>query len=151
MGSRRKSFREKLGTPRERVVKRTEKGVMLVPKPTDVDEVMRRVEWGKVTTVKHIGAYLARRFGADYTCPMTLGIFIKIAAYAAEEDFAEGREDITPYWRTLKSDGSLNPKYPGGVEAQAQRLSAEGHEIIPGKGKKPPKVKDFEKKLQMLE
>jgi len=59
----------------------------------------------------------------------------------------EGKKDITPYWRTLKSKGELNEKYPGGVEAQAARLKEEGHTIEPGKGKKPPKVKDFEKAL----
>jgi hypothetical protein len=59
----------------------------------------------------------------------------------------EGKKDITPYWRTLKVGGVLNEKYPGGVEAQAARLQAEGHSIEPAKGKKPPRVKDFEKAL----
>jgi len=59
----------------------------------------------------------------------------------------EGKKDTTPYWRTIKSGGELNEKYPGGVEAQAEKLQKEGHTIIPGKGKKPPKVKDWEKKL----
>jgi len=47
----------------------------------------------------------------------------------------------------LKADGSLNPKYPGGVKGQAARLKKEGHKITPAKGKKPPKVQDFEKTL----
>ncbi len=59
----------------------------------------------------------------------------------------DGKTDITAYWRTLKSKGELNEKYPGGVEAQSARLRAEGHTIEPAKGKKPPKVKDFEKAL----
>jgi hypothetical protein len=59
----------------------------------------------------------------------------------------EGKKDITPYWRTLKVGGALNEKYPGGVEAQAVRLKAEGHTIELGKDKKPRKVKDFEKKM----
>jgi hypothetical protein len=78
---------------------------------------------------------------------MGTGIFAAIAARAAEEDLAEGRKDITPYWRTLKVGGQLNEKYPGGVEAQSARLKAEGHTIELGKDKKPRKVKDFEKKL----
>jgi len=41
----------------------------------------------------------------------------------------------------------LNPKFPGGVIAQAARLREEGHKIICGKGKKQPKVQDFEKSL----
>ncbi|MFC2071527.1 hypothetical protein ACFLUU_02255 [Chloroflexota bacterium] len=59
----------------------------------------------------------------------------------------EGKEDITPYWRTIKSKGELNEKYPGGVEAQATYLSEEGHTILLGKSQKPRKVKDFEKAL----
>jgi hypothetical protein len=43
--------------------------------------------------------------------------------------------------------GALNEKYPGGVEAQAAHLKAEGHTIEMGKDKKPRKVKDFEKAL----
>ena len=78
---------------------------------------------------------------------MTTGIFAGIAARAAEEMATEGKKEITPYWRTLKSKGELNEKYPGGVEAQAARLEEEGHTIELGKGNKPRKVKDFEKAL----
>ncbi len=78
---------------------------------------------------------------------MTTGIFAGIAARAAEEDAAEGKKDITPYWRTLKSKGELNEKYPGGVEAQAARLREEGHAIELDKNNKPRKVKDFEEAL----
>jgi len=66
---------------------------------------------------------------------------------AAEEDHQNGKKRITPYWRVVKNDGSLNPKFPGGVKEQAARLKEEGHKIISGKGKKPPKVQDFEKSL----
>ena len=71
-----------------------------------------------------------------------------MAARAAEEDRTEGRTEITPYWRTIKSKGELNEKYPGGVEAQAERLGGEGHEIEADRNRKPKKVKDFEKYLQ---
>jgi hypothetical protein len=70
-----------------------------------------------------------------------------MAARAAEEDAAEGKKDITPYWRTLKGKGELNEKYPGGVEAQAKHLKAEGHTIEPDKTGKPKRVKDWEGKL----
>ena len=78
---------------------------------------------------------------------MGTGIFVGISARAAEEDAAEGKEDITPYWRTVKAGGKLNEKFPGGAETQAERLTAEGHEIEPGRGKQPPTVKDYEKAL----
>jgi hypothetical protein len=70
-----------------------------------------------------------------------------MAARAAEEDAAEGKKDVTPYWRTIKSKGELNEKYPNGVEAQAKHLKTEGHSIIPDRSGKPKKVKDFEKAL----
>ncbi len=78
---------------------------------------------------------------------MGTGIFAAIAARAAEEDAAEGKKEITPWWRTVKVGGALNEKYPGGVEAQAGHLKPEGHEIVCGKDGRPKKVKDFENKL----
>jgi hypothetical protein len=78
---------------------------------------------------------------------MGTGIFIAIAARAAGEDEEKGRKDITPYWRTLKGKGELNEKYPGGVDAQAKKLKAEGHEIEMDKAGKPKRVKGWEKKL----
>jgi alkylated DNA nucleotide flippase Atl1 len=81
---------------------------------------------------------------------MTTGIFLRIVAEVAEEDFKSGKEKVTPYWRILKSGGSLNLKFPGGARTQAARLQEEGHSIEPGRGKKPPRVKNFEKSLQNL-
>ena len=78
------------------------------------------------------------------------GILMRIVAETAEEDLREGREEITPYWRVIKPDGSLNEKFPGGVEAQAVHLREEEHIIELGKGKKAPRVKEFEKSLQTL-
>lgn len=70
--------------------------------------------------------YLARMSGADFTEPITAGIFVSIAAWAGYQR----TEDETPWWRTLKANGELNPKYPGGVKAQKEKLEAEGHTVI---------------------
>lgn len=70
-----------------------------------------------------------------------------MAARAAEEDAAAGKNDFTPYWRTLKGKGELNEKYPGGLETQAKHLKTEGHTIEMNKAGKPKRVKDWEKKL----
>lgn len=130
--------------------KRFGMGKMLIPRPLDVDALMRKIQKGKLATVNQIREWLAKDSNVDTTCPLTTGIFIRIATEAAEEDLGRGEEKITPYWRVLKADGRLNEKFPGGVEAQAARLRGEGHSIEPGKGKKPPRVKDFEKSLQRL-
>jgi alkylated DNA nucleotide flippase Atl1 len=156
MAKLKKSWREKLaddkGNPK--VVEITGKmstrwgtGTVVIPAPREVDEIMRSVPRGKLTTINQIRARLAKKHDASIGCPITTGIFAWVAAHAAEEDAAEGKKDITPYWRTLKVGGELNPKYPGGINAQAEHLKEEGHTIEPSKGKKPPKVKDFEKVL----
>ena len=152
----RKSWREKLhdskDLPRvieinDKMSKRWGTGTCVIPAPIEVDEIMRSVPKGRLITINKIRESLARKHGASIGCPITTGIFCNIAARAAEEDASEGGKGITPYWRTLKSKGELNEKYPGGVEAQAARLQSEGHTVEPGRGKKPPIVKDFEKAL----
>jgi hypothetical protein len=125
-------------------------GKMLIPRPLDVDALIRKVEKGKLVTQAQIRERLARDFGVDVTCPITTGIFVRIAAEATEEDLRDGKKLVTPYWRVIKKGGNLNPKFPGGIEAQAARLKEEGHIILVSKGKKPPKVKDFEKHLQTI-
>ena len=115
--------------------------------PVDYDRVMRLVPPGKLLTVGQIRDYFARRSGADFTEPITAGVFVSIAAWAS----AQRGGDETPYWRTLKAGGALNPKYPGGIEAQRQRLEAEGHTILQ-KGRRNLRyvVKDYEKFLFSL-
>ena len=120
--------------------KRYGAGTMVIPSPREVNAFIRTVPEGSVITITQIREFLAGKHAADAACPLTTGIFIRIAAEAAEEDAASGKTKITPYWRVVKDDGSLNPKFPGGVERQAERLRAEGHRIVPGRGKRPPRV-----------
>ncbi|MEW6034509.1 MAG: MGMT family protein [Chloroflexota bacterium] len=147
---KRKSPREKLEQEQERRLVDTDKGRMLVPKPLDVDAVMRRIGEGKLVTVTQVRERLAREYGADFTCPLTTGIFMRIAAEAAEEDLEAGRTPVTPYWRVVGTDGRLNEKFPGGAELQAARLKEEGHRVLVGRGKSSLRVGDFESCLQEL-
>ena len=116
--------------------------------PMDYDLVMRRVPPGKVLTVGAIRDHFARQAGADFTEPITAGIFVSIAAWASHQR----TEDKTPYWRTLKAKGELNEKYPGGALAQKGQLEAEGHTIVQ-RGRKHIRyyVKDYEAVLFELE
>lgn len=112
--------------------------------PIDYDKIMKTVPYGQVITVGMIRDYFAKENDADFTDPITAGIFTSIAAWAS----SQRNEDETPYWRTLKAGGELNPKYPGGIEAQKNKLESEGHCIIQ-KGRTNIKyyVKDYEKAL----
>lgn len=109
--------------------------------PIAYDEVMKKIPYGKVITVGKIREFFAKENGADFTEPITAGIFVSIAAWASYQRL----EDKTPYWRTLKANGELNEKYPGGTRKQKEKLEAEGHIIIQ-KGRKNIRyyVKDYE-------
>jgi len=142
--AKKKTWREKLandqGLPKvepitEKMSQRWGTGTVVIPAPRKVDAIMKQVPPGKLITINEIRQILAAKHGASIGCPITTGIFAWVAAHAAEEEAAVGGTNVTPYWRTLKSDGSLNEKYPGGVELQAAKLKAEGHRVIQ-KGKK---------------
>lgn len=115
--------------------------------PVDYDRIMKQVPMGRVITVGKIREYFARINDADFTEPITAGIFVSIAAWASHQR----SDNKTPYWRTLKANGELNEKYPGGIKAQKEKLEAEGHSIIQ-RGRKNIRyyVKDYEKVLYDL-
>jgi len=155
--SKRKSWCEKLKNNRglpvvetitDKMSKRWGTGTVVIPAPMEVDEIMRGVPQGKLTTINEIRAALAKKHGATIGCPITTGIFAWIAAHAAEEQRQLGEKDTTPYWRTLKTGGILNEKYPSGVEAQKKLLEKEGHRVLQ-KGKQYVVV-DYEKSLAKI-
>ena len=152
--AKRKSWREKLNDSKDlpkvgkimgKMTTRWGTGTMAIPAPIEVDAIMRRVPKGKLITINEIRAVVAKKHRASIGCPITTGIFAWIAAHAAEEASAEGVKRITPYWRTLKTGGELNAKYPGGIEGLKQKLEAEGHQVVP-KGKRWL-VAGYEKRL----
>jgi len=125
--------------PLRKMGAKTGNSVVIAP-PLSVDAIMKSVPLGKLITLEGICRELARRYNTEYCCTLTTGIFVTIAANAAEET-----KGNNPYWRTLKNNGELNPKYPGGTEKQREMLEKEGHVII-NKGKKMF-VKDFAHRL----
>ena len=74
MAKLRKSWQEKLADdkdlPRvveidERMSKRWGTGTCVIPAPREVDEIMRRVPLGRLTTINEIRAFLAHKHGAS--------------------------------------------------------------------------------------
>lgn len=128
----------------EKTIKKYGGTRMLLAPPLYYEKLMRKVSKGNLITAGQIREFLAKENNADFTCPLTAGIFINIVAWASYQR----KEDITPYWRTLKTNGELNNKYPEGVELQKRLLEEEGHTIIQKESKYY--VKDFESKLIKL-
>src|SRR5688572_16286629 len=137
----RTSWRSKLEKPQERAVcplppKMREKlgdGTLLIPTPLDVDAAVREIPRGTLISMSRLRQTLAQSHGATTACPLCTGIFLRIAAEAAEEDLTSGKKTITPWWRVVDDNGALKPKLPGGGKLQAKRLRREGHRISPGK------------------
>jgi len=155
--SKKKSWCEKLkddkGLPQVQKItakmsKRWGTGTVVIPAPMEVNEIMKKVPKGKLVTINDIRVALAKKHGATIGCPITTGIFAWIAANAAEEQKQQGEKDLTPYWRTLKTGGEINEKYPGGVEGQKKLLEKEGHKVVQ-KGKKYI-VFNYEKSLVQI-
>ena len=153
--SKRKTWKEKLHDskdfPRVQPIEEHQEkmwgeGTIVIAKPIEVDEIMKKIPKGKLITINKIREILAEKHGATIACPITTGIFARIAAGAAEEDLQQGKKRITPYWRTLKAGGVVNEKYPGGIQKQIEFLELEGHTVIP-KGKSSFRVLNYEKYL----
>ena len=165
MGNNKKTWREKLadkeGLPKTLELKKNfpcynalhkigvEAGeTVILVNPSEVVEVMRQVPIGKLITIVEICKKIAYDHNVEGCCSLTSGIFIMTAANAAEEALKEGKELEIPYWRTLKADGFLNSKFPGGEEAHRELLEGEGHMIV--RRGSHYKVVDFEEKLVKL-
>jgi len=165
MGYRKKTWHEKLadkeGLPKVLKLQKTfpcynaahnmgvEEGELVVlVNPSEVVALMKRVPRGKLITIVEICKALAKQHRVKGCCSLTTGIFIMTAANAAEEAADAGKPLRLPFWRTLKADGTLNEKYPGGALAQKKLLEQEGFTVI-SKGKKFM-VKDFKKYIMSI-
>ncbi len=155
----RKTFKEKLHNKKDllpeikpvncqKLIDKYGNGNMVIPAPLEIDGIMKQVPENMLITTEQIRDFFNEKYDAVYTCPLCTGIFCKLVAFAAEEDKAEGIQHTTPYWRTLKSKGEINEKFPGGIEQQIELLTKEGHRIFK-KGKKYF-VQDFKDVLYVI-
>ncbi len=135
----------KVGVIPEKLEKSWGAGTFVIAAPREVDALMKRVRKGRLITIDSLRRALAQKHGTTTACPITTGIFAWIAAHAAAESAAAGGKRSTPYWRTLKGRGELNPKHPGGVAELRRLLEEEGHTVMQ-KGSRWF-VRDFERKL----
>jgi hypothetical protein len=99
---------------------------LAIPSPLEVFSLIRKLPRGKIATTSSLQSAVARKHSAEMGCPVTTEIFVWISAHASEELETKHAGTGAPYWRVVKSDGSLNPKFPGRAERQAERPAREG-------------------------
>ena len=128
-----KTWQEKYDNGREPVVKTLEKSwlgnpagsKMLISTPTEISEIINKIPVGKTKTVNEIKKDLAKKHRADFTCPLTTGIFLKIIAELNFEKLQNGEKDITPFWRVIDPTSKLAQKLSFGADFVAQQRDKE--------------------------
>lgn len=101
-------------------------GMMLIPTPMQVDDYIRAIPKGVSKTQQDMGAELAAEAGADVTCPMCTGIFVRISAEAAHEEMVAGKKMVTPFWRIIPPEANVRKKLTFGEAIVDEMRKSEG-------------------------
>jgi hypothetical protein len=131
-----KTWAEKMNDGREPVVEVVDKAFagiekgskMLIPTTKVVDAYIRNIPKGSATTLQQMREDLAIEYNADATCPLTSGIFLRIAAENAYDEYQNGKplNKITPFWRIVNSKSPTVKKLACGVEFVVEMREKEG-------------------------
>jgi hypothetical protein len=91
---------------------------MLISSPQELDDFIRKIPKGKTIEPAAIRDSLAKKYKADATCPVSTGIFLRIVAEAALEEYAQGNSitQITPFWRVIDCSSPLGKKLSVGAD-----------------------------------
>ncbi|MDQ3655839.1 MAG: hypothetical protein M3457_12265 [Chloroflexota bacterium] len=76
---------------------------MLYPSARMVDDAIRAIPDGPGISPRELRALLANQYDAEYTCPVTTTMMLRIVAEAANEAHERGVPlgEVTPVWRVL--------------------------------------------------
>jgi hypothetical protein len=131
-----KTWLQKFNIDRQPVVEITDKtfadipkgSKMLIATPKVVDEYIRQIPKGHHTSLQQMRKDLAAEFGAEYSCPITSGIFLRIASELAYEQYQNGTllKKITPFWRMIDKKAPLSKKLSFGYDFVAEQRKKEG-------------------------
>ena len=130
-----KSWLDKLNENKEPIIKRIDIDFadipsgsnMLIATPKIIDKYIQEIGVGKCINMKTLRKDLAIAHNADYTCPVTTGIFLRIVAEANYEKLQQGIrfEDITPFWRVIEPNSALAKKLTFGQDFLLEQIEKE--------------------------
>lgn len=139
MAYKRKTWQEKMLNGREPVVERIDKdfadipagATMLIATPEIVAAYIKNIPEGHTTTLQQMRKDLAAEYNAQYSCPITSGIFLRIVAEAAYEQYEKGTpvSKITPFWRMIDSKSPTAKKLSFGMDFVKEQRKKEGVSI----------------------
>jgi hypothetical protein len=104
---------------------------MLIATPKIIDEYVRHIPKGKSGSLATMRKDLANEYGADYTCPVTSGIFLRIVSEAAHEQIENGTplSKVAPFWRVVDEKSALNKKLSFGESFVKKLRKSEGIQL----------------------
>jgi hypothetical protein len=132
-----KTWTDKVNDPTKKyIVKKVEKDFadipagakMLISTPKIIDDYVRQIPKGKSGSLATMRKDLAIEYGAEYTCPVTSGIFLRIVSEAAHEQIEKGTplNKVAPFWRVIDEKSALNKKLSFGQNFVKQQRKKEG-------------------------
>ena len=134
--AKRKTWKEKLNDGRQPHIDTSDKdfaGIkagqkMLIPTPKLIDNYIRQIPKGKFVDTATLRKDIAIEHGAEVTCPLTTGIFLRIVAEAAYEEHTVGEplNKITPFWRVVDEKSTTAKKLTFGTELLREQRRKEG-------------------------
>jgi ABC-type uncharacterized transport system ATPase subunit len=100
---------------------------MFIATPKIIDMYIQEIGVGKRVDTKTLRKDLALAHNADYTCPVTTGIFLRIVAEANYEKLQQGKhvKEITPFWRVIEPKSVLAKKLTFGQDFLLQQIEKE--------------------------
>jgi len=101
--------------------------IMYISNPRTIDSYIRSIPKGKSVDLKTMRKDLAIEHDAEVTCPITTGIFLRIVAEAANEQFQQGKSlnKITPIWRVINPNMTIATKLTFGTKLIAEQRKKE--------------------------
>ena len=104
-----------------------EGSTMLIATPGIIDDYIKKIPAGEFITLPIMRSDLALEYGAQKTCPVSTGIFLRIAAEAAYEQYLGGVriEKITPFWRIIDEKMPVAKKLTCGIDFIKKQRAAE--------------------------
>jgi len=130
-----KSWLDKLNENKEPKIKRIDIDFadipagsnMFIATPKLIDQYINELGVGKRIDLKTLRKDLAIEHNADYTCPVTTGIFLRIVAEANYEKLQQGKhlEEITPFWRVIEHNSALAKKLTFGQDFLLEQIEKE--------------------------
>lgn len=91
---------------------------MLIATPKIVEEYVKQIPKGKSVSMQTMRNDLASEYRAEYTCPVTSGIFLRMVSEAAYEQIQQGKplSKVAPFWRIVEENSALNKKLSFGSD-----------------------------------